>query len=102
MFLQAGPVQTGDLEFQKLLECPICADYLQTVQETPCCHSLFCQQCLASWNRSNRSCPGCRMNLELQRCTVNVPIQRFVDSIPLEVKLVRQLLSCDDLASVSV
>ena len=79
---QAGPVAAGEVDFQKLLECAICCDYLQQVNETPCCHNLFCKSCLVGWSKSNSSCPGCRAKLQIAACLANIPIQRFVDSLP--------------------
>jgi len=70
--------------FQVLTECPICCDFLQNVLETHCCHNLFCNQCLTDWRATQRTCPGCRANLDLERCHANIPIQRFVDGLPLD------------------
>ncbi|CAF2776757.1 unnamed protein product [Rotaria sp. Silwood2] len=70
-------------EFQILIECCICCDYLTDVRETPCCHQLFCFACIQSWLRqSAQSCPRCSSTaLTEQTLTTNVVIQRFVDNV---------------------
>ncbi|CAF1352598.1 unnamed protein product [Rotaria sp. Silwood1] len=69
-------------EFQILIECCICCDYLTDVRETPCCHQLFCLACIQSWLRqSAQNCPRCRSTtLTEQTLTTNIVIQRFVDN----------------------
>ncbi|CAF1627819.1 unnamed protein product [Rotaria magnacalcarata] len=69
-------------EFQILIECCICCDYLTDVRETPCCHQLFCLDCIQSWLRqSARHCPRCRSTtLTEETLTTNAVIQRFVDN----------------------
>lgn len=70
-------------EFQILIECCICCDYLTDVRETPCCHQLFCYTCIQSWLRkSARSCPRCRSTeLTEQSLIRNVAIQCFIENI---------------------
>lgn len=70
-------------EFQVLIECCICCDYLTDVRETPCCHQLFCLTCIQSWlKKSAQNCPRCRSTeLTEQTLIKNVAIQRFIDNI---------------------
>jgi len=72
------------LDSEKILECPICCDILQSVRETLCCHYLFCEECLLSWSDSNSTCPGCRTYLDLSLVKQNIPIQRFIDALPVD------------------
>ena len=70
-------------EIQRLIECSICCDYLNDVRESPCCHNLFCYNCIRNWlEKPTRHCPRCRYdNLIEQHLLVNVVIQRFVNNL---------------------
>jgi len=78
----------------ELLECPICCDFLKEAVETPCCHNLFCKECLTDWGDANPSCPGCRARLTANNCTTNIPIQRFVDGMAVDCPF--RLQGCPD------
>ncbi|CAF0855602.1 unnamed protein product [Adineta ricciae] len=70
-------------EFQVLIECGICCDYLTDVRETPCCHQLFCLTCIQSWLRKFApNCPRCRSTtLTEQTLITNIAIQNFIENI---------------------
>lgn len=70
-------------EFQLLIECCICCDYLTDVRETPCCHQLFCLSCIQSWLRQSApKCPRCSSTtLTEQTLTTNIVIQHFIDNV---------------------
>mgnify|MGYP001087494534 CR=1 FL=1 len=73
-------------DIQRLIECCICCDYLTDIRETPCCHQLFCLECIRSWlQTSTQTCPRCRStNLTEQTLLQNVVIQRFVDNLQFD------------------
>lgn len=73
-------------DIQRIIECCICCDYLTDVRETPCCHQLFCHDCIRSWlATSARTCPRCRAtDLTDERLLQNVVIQRFVDNLQFD------------------
>ena len=70
-------------DFQILIECCICCDYLTDVRETPCCHKLFCLTCIQSWLRQSvQGCPRCHSTaLTEQALTPNIVIQNFIDNV---------------------
>eukprot|EP01113_Clastostelium_recurvatum_P032291 TRINITY_DN4129_c0_g1_i1.p1 TRINITY_DN4129_c0_g1~~TRINITY_DN4129_c0_g1_i1.p1 ORF type:complete len:658 (-),score=71.51 TRINITY_DN4129_c0_g1_i1:133-2106(-) len=84
-----------DLDLLKsLIECAICCDFLEEPAEAPCCHNLFCHECLVAWNRSSRgACPSCRKPLNLDALLKNIPIQRFVEGMPVDCP--HKLQGCD-------
>lgn len=67
----------------RLVECCICCDYLTDVRETPCCHQLFCLNCIDFWLKtSSKTCPRCRANdLTKEKLLNNIVVQRFVDDL---------------------
>ena len=60
-----------------LWTCPICLELLTDPVETPCCHNLFCENCVKPLSK----CPLCQKLLE--RCSPNVPIRRLMDELSL-------------------
>lgn len=73
-------------DIQLLIECCICCDYLTDVRETPCCHQLFCAECIQSWlEASTKSCPRCRSAIPNEQSLLkNIVVQRFVDNLQFD------------------
>mmetsp|Transcript_9353 Transcript_9353/g.13997 ORF Transcript_9353/g.13997 Transcript_9353/m.13997 type:complete len:277 (-) Transcript_9353:315-1145(-) len=45
--------------FEELI-CSTCLQLVVDATQTPCCGSLFCRTCIATWTDKNSSCPCCR------------------------------------------
>mmetsp|Transcript_24174 Transcript_24174/g.37168 ORF Transcript_24174/g.37168 Transcript_24174/m.37168 type:complete len:311 (+) Transcript_24174:3485-4417(+) len=56
--------------------CPICLDIYRNAVETPCCHNLFCEECI----KQTPSCPLCKRRIEGQ-LHPNIPIRRLVNDL---------------------
>ena len=39
--------------------CPICLDIYEDAVETPCCHNLFCEECI----KKTPTCPLCNLRI---------------------------------------
>ena len=73
-------------ETQSLIECCICCDYLNNVRESPCCHQLFCLNCIESWlNKSGQICPRC-CSTEISKETLlrNMAVQNYIDNMQFD------------------
>ncbi|CAK0792225.1 unnamed protein product [Prorocentrum cordatum] len=62
--------------------CPICLEICEDCVETPCCHNLFCRQCLLSAEHRIERCPMCKSGLEAGAVVANVPVQRMISDMP--------------------
>ena len=60
--------------------CPICLDIFEDPVETPCCHNLFCENCIELVLK----CPICKKML--LRCTPNIPIKRLVQELSVKCR----------------
>jgi TNF receptor-associated factor 4 len=70
--------------------CPICLDIFEDAVETPCCHNLFCEQCI----KRTPSCPLCNLRINhLDGLKPNIPIRRLV----LELSVPCQNDNCDEI-----
>ena len=45
--------------------CPVCYDNTSNPTIVPCCKNIFCLGCITTWNKTKRSCPMCRENLDI-------------------------------------
>ena len=70
--------------------CPICLDIFEDAVETPCCHNLFCEQCI----KRTPTCPLCNLRINhLEGLKPNIPIRRLV----MELSVPCPNDSCDDI-----
>ena len=56
--------------------CPICLDIYEEAVETPCCHNLFCEECI----KKTPTCPLCNLRINGQ-LKPNIPIRRLVNEL---------------------
>lgn len=76
----AASAPDADLALQ--FSCPICLDVCEDAVETPCCHNLFCRQCLLSKDHRINDCPICKTRLDPDSVQANVPVRRIIADFP--------------------
>ena len=43
--------------------CPVCRHIVDRAVEAPCCHQMFCAECIFQWLGMSARCPNCRQEL---------------------------------------
>ena len=56
-------------------DCGICASKMERPSVTPCCHNLFCINCITTALQYSSECPFCRHKLNIK--DINVIVMRF-------------------------
>jgi hypothetical protein len=64
------------------LHCPICQDVFNYPYALLCGH-VFCHGCISEWLKHNRTCPECRVNVELRYAHKDLIAHKFLDSVPV-------------------
>ena len=64
-------IQNLEKRFNESLKgnCNICFEKLKKPALVPCCHNLFCGECLMKWLSRNNTCPLCRQSLTISNLT---------------------------------
>lgn len=65
-------------------DCPICYDSMDNPVFVPCCHHLYCDQCILHWVMNNKNCPMCRSKLSLN------DLKNIVHKEKLKVKEIKK------------
>jgi len=62
---------------EELPYCPICGFLRDSLEELPCCYSVYCRQCLSSRGR----CPNCSKVFDIRDCRQYTPLKKVVGEI---------------------
>ena len=82
-----------DEEFAQQMNwiCSICADLLQTPEETKCGH-IYCNSCLRKSQEFNNNCPICREPIHKETIRNSLIIERQINN--LKIKCIHHELGC--------
>ena len=66
-------LQELEIRFKDALKgnCNICFEKLNKPALVPCCHQVFCGQCIMTWFGRNNSCPLCRKDISGSQLVYN-------------------------------
>lgn len=65
--------------------CAVCGKLPDVVVESPCCHSLFCWECVLGLNNENSDgfclCPSCSERVQVEQFRENFAVQKIIDNM---------------------
>ena len=97
-FSASNPLHSQMRDFEAMLRCPICHDFLRIPVSLPPCQHSFCSECIRSSlkvcikTKQREECPVCRNKCEERKLTPN----------PLVERLVRQFRSIKPLLKIAL